>query len=616
MIPDDQIEEVRSRADIVDIIGEFVTLKKSGREYKANCPFHDERTPSFYVVPDKGFYKCFGCGKSGDAFSFLMERQGMDFVEAVKHVAARSGVEIREVQKDREEEDPNRPLYEINGFARDWFRQQLEDPAVGKMAREYLAGRGVDEETAERFGLGYAPDEWRALREAAGKHGLDEELMLELGLLGRSEKSPEAYDRFRRRVIFPIESLGGKVIGFGGRVLEGDRPDAPKYVNSPESPVYHKGLNLYGLSWARHAIRREECVLVVEGYMDVVSLAAHGFEHVVAPLGTALTPEQASLLGRYAKRVLLLFDSDTAGLKATFRAGDVLLEAGLHPAVVTLPQGEDPDTVVRGEGPDALRKHIDHAVDVLDRKLQILDERSYFSSIDRTRSALDRLLPTMRAAADPALRDIYVKTVSERTGVSRETIEEDLRSESRSRASSTAAPSRQASRNPARPASSGFPQPRQLRLRAERQLLQVMVRGMEWVERAAELVSPEDFEDPHHRAIFQTLLDDPDLRAPPSSMDPATAKRFEEVLASDPEEVSHGIDVFTKSVNRLRALVLRRRIEELQRRLEAAGDEETKRDLANEKSTLARELRQIDPSILRSAMRGLMTDHPQNEPSR
>jgi DNA primase len=621
VIPDDLVDEVRSRADIVDVIGELVPLKKSGREYKANCPFHEERTPSFYVVPDKGFYKCFGCGKSGDVFSFLMERQGLDFVEAVKHVAARSGVEIREVHREREAEDPNRALYEINGFARDWFRAQLTDPERGRTAREYLAGRGVDEETAERFGLGFAPDEWRALREAAGKHGLDEEVMIEVGLLARSDRSPEAYDRFRRRIIFPIESLSGKVIAFGGRVLAGDRADAPKYVNSPETPIYHKGLHLYGLSWARHAIRREECALVVEGYMDVVSLAAHGFEHVVAPLGTALTPEQASLLGRYATRVLLLFDSDSAGLKATFRAGDVLLEAGLHPAVVTLPKGEDPDTIVRGQGGEALRRYIDQAVDVLDRKLQILEERNYFASIERTRSALDRLLPTMLAAADPALRDIYVKKVSDRTGVRRETLEADMTREHASRVGARQGATSGRPAIGAQGRASGAPSPRfdppgQLRLRAERQLLQVMVRGPQWVERAAELLSPQDFEDPHHRAIFMALLDDPDLRAPTSSMDSVTAKRFEDVLASDPEEVSHGIDVFTKSVNRLRALVLRRRIEELQRRLEAAESEAAKRDLAHEKSALTRELRQLDPSILRSAMRGLMSDHPHNESSR
>lgn len=617
MIPDDQVDEVRARSDIVDVIGEFVSLKKSGREFKANCPFHDERTPSFYVVPDKGFYKCFGCGKSGDVFSFLMEKQGMDFVEAVKHTAARAGVEIREVHQDRDEEDPNRPFYEINGFARDFFRERLVDPEGGKIARDYLAARGIDAETAERFGLGYAPDEWRALREAAAKHGLDEDLMLELGLLGRSEKSPEAYDRFRRRIVFPIESLSGKVIAFGGRVLDGDRPDAPKYVNSPESPIYHKGLNLYGLSWARHAIRREECALVVEGYMDVVSLAAHGLEHVVAPLGTALTPEQASLLGRYSKRVVLLFDSDSAGLKATFRAGDVLLEAGLRPVVVTLPEGEDPDTVVRGEGPERLRAYIDHAVDVLDRKVQILDERDYFSSIERTRSAVDRLLPTLRAAADPALRDIYMKKVSEKTGVSRENLEGEMSREGSGRAGvPTGAQSRP---RPVERRSSGPPRgsltPRLPRLGAERKLLQVMVRGVEWVERAAELVSAEDFDDPHHRAIFEVLLDDPDLRTPPSSMDPVTAKRFEEIL-SDQEELSHGIDLFTKSVNRLRVLALDRRIQELQRRIESAPGDDEKLELANAKATLARELRQLDPNYWGSATRGPRRDHPQNEPSR
>lgn len=617
MIPDDQVDEVRARSDIVDVIGEFVSLKKSGREFKANCPFHDERTPSFYVVPDKGFYKCFGCGKSGDVFSFLMEKQGMDFVEAVKHTAARAGVEIREVHQDREEEDPNRPFYEINGFARDFFRERLLDPEGGKIARDYFAARGVDEETAERFGLGYAPDEWRAFREAAAKHGLDEDLMLELGLLGRSEKSPEAYDRFRRRVVFPIESLSGKVMAFGGRILDGDRPDAPKYVNSPESPIYHKGLNLYGLSWARHAIRREECVLVVEGYMDVVSLAAHGFEHVVAPLGTALTPEQASLLGRYSKRVVLLFDSDSAGLKATFRAGDVLLEAGLRPVVVTLPEGEDPDTVVRGEGPDRLRAYIDHAVDVLDRKVQILDERDYFSSIERTRSAVDRLLPTLRAAADPALRDIYMKKVSEKTGVSRENLEGEMSREGSGRSGAPAVAQsrpRPSERRSSGPPRSG-PTPRLPRLGAERKLLQVMVRGVEWVERAAELVSAEDFDDPHHRAIFEVLLDDPDLRTAPSSMGPVTAKRFEEIL-SDEEELSHGIDLFTKSVNRLRVLALDRRIQELQRRIESARGDDEKLELANAKATLARELRQLDPNYWGSATRGPRRDHSQNESSR
>jgi DNA primase len=545
-------------------------------------------------VPDKGFYKCFGCGKSGDVFSFVMERQGMDFVEAVKHVAARSGVEVREIKRGRDEDDPLRPLHEINGFARDWFRAQLVDDKVGAKARAYLEARGVGAETAERFGLGWAPDDWRALREAGAKHGLDEALMLEVGLLGTSERSSEPYDRFRGRIIFPIESPSGNVIAFGGRVIGKESKEAPKYLNSPETPIYQKGQNLYGLSWARHAIRREEKSLVVEGYMDVVSLAAHGFENVVAPLGTALTREQAKLLSRYSTRVLVLFDSDAAGLKATFRAGDLLLEEGLHPAVVTLPPGEDPDTVVRAQGEGTLRGHIDDAIDVVDRKLQILDEKGYFATIEGTRTAVDRLLPTIRAAADPALRDIYVDRVAERTGVRRETLEAEIE-----RAKKRAA------RQPAEVTAPAAPRRRQTlpKLGAERQLLLMMVRGVEWGERAGELISAEDFDDPHYRAIFQVLLEDPEMRSPPSSMDPVVAQRFEEIL-SDREEVAHGIDVFTKSVNRIRVSTLDRRIQDLQRRIEAAPGDEEKLALTRDKARLARELRELDPNYWTSAARG------------
>ena len=606
MIPDDMVEEVRSRADIVDVVGESVQLKKAGREYKANCPFHEERTPSFYVVPDKGFFKCFGCGKSGDVFSFVMERQGLDFVEAVKHVAARSGVEVREVNRSQEEDDPKRPFYEINGFAREWFSSQLTDEAGGSKARAYLQSRGISPEVCERFGLGYAPDEWRAFREAAAAHGFEEQLMLDVGLLGTSERSSEPYDRFRGRVIFPIEGLSGQVIAFGGRILEGDGKDAPKYLNSPESPVYHKGRNLYGLSWARHAIRRQEKALVVEGYMDVVALAAHGFDHVVAPLGTALTEEQAKLLGRYCTRVLLLFDSDSAGLKASFRAADVLLAEALHPAVVTLPPGEDPDTLVRSQGADVLQGHLDDAVDVLDRKLQILDEKNYFSSIERTRSAVDRLLPTIRAAADPALRDIYVAKVADRTGVRRETLEAEIeRDRNREARERAAAPARAA-----QAVKTNLP-----KLGAERQLLRVMVRGVEWVERAGELISAEDFEDPHHRAIFDALLDDPETRVPPSSMDLVVAARFEEILAN-PEELAHGIDVFTKSVNRIRVAVLDRRIQDLQLRLEAAATDDEKGELVGQKSRLARDLRELDRNYWKPATRPARSERNPNRPSR
>jgi len=597
MIPDDVVEEVRAAADIVDVISEFVQLKKAGREFKANCPFHEERTPSFCVVPAKGFYKCFGCGKSGDVFSFIMERQGLDFVEAVKHVAGRAGVQVREVKRSREEEDPNRPLYEINGFARDWFRRQLEDMSVGAVAREYLEGRGIGADVAERYGLGFAPDAWRELRDAAAKHGLEEDLMLEVGLLRRRERSREPYDRFRGRIISTIESLSGRVIAFGGRVLEGDGKDAPKYLNSPETPIYHKGSNLYGLSWARHSIRREESALVVEGYMDVVSLAAHGFENVVAPLGTALTPEQAKLLSRYTTRVLLLFDSDAAGLKATFKAGDTLLEAGLHPAVVTLPPGEDPDTLVRSEGREGLERYLDQAVDVLDRKLQILDEKDYFSSIERTRSAVDRLLPTIRAASDPALHDIYVAKVADRTGVRRETLEAEMER----------AGSGSPARVDARPSAPPIATHRIPRLGAERSLLLLMTKNPDFVERAGEHLGAGDFMDLAYRTIFQALLDDPGLCAPPVSMDPVAAQRLHEIL-SDPEELAHAGRVFEESVSRIQVAVLDRRSQDLDQRIVAAAGDGEKRILIEEKERLSRERREIRPDDWTTSLRKLRGD--------
>ncbi len=617
MIPDDQVDEVRARADIVDIVGEVVPLKKAGKEFKARCPFHEERTPSFYVVPDKGFYKCFGCGKSGDVFSFVMERMGLDFVDAVKHVAGRSGVEIREVTTGRAEEDPDRPLYELNAFARQWFQEQLADEEEGARARAYLEERGIDQETVERFGLGWAPDEWRALRDAAATHGMDDELLLEVGLLNRSERSPEPYDRFRARIIFPIEGLGGKVVAFGGRILASDTSDAPKYLNSPESPVYHKGRVLYGLSWGKNAIRRESAALVVEGYMDLVSLAAAGFDNVVATLGTSMTEEHARLLARYTDRVLLLFDSDTAGLKATFRAGDTLLEAGLHPAVVTLPPGEDPDTLVHREGADALQRFLDDAVDVLDRKLQILDERDYFATIERTRLAVDRLLPTIRAAADPALRDIYVAKVADRTGVRRETLEAELDRADSGRAAPSA-PRTGSGPTQTRSGGRGRGQrqaPRLPKLGAERTLVLLMTRSPDYVERAGERLGAEDFVDPAYRAIFEALLEDPELRAPPEGMDPAAARRLQEIL-EDPEEMAHGTRVFDDTVARVRVSAVDRRIQEVDGRIGRTSDQDEKRSLTEEKLRLTRERRELAPDDWSTTARRLRADGNSNHRNR
>ena len=585
MIPDDLVDEVRARADLVEVVGEHVKLTRSGKDWKGKCPFHDDRTPSFYVVPDKGFYKCFGCGESGDLFSFVMKRTGMEFLDAVRHLGERFGVEIREVAQGADQEEPFRAHYEVNAFAQGWFQDRLQDPTAGGLAREYVEGRGIDAETAKRFGLGWAPDDWHGFGEAASKHDFSQELLLEVGLLTSSERLPDPYARFRGRLIFPIESVGGRVVGFGGRVLDEGGKGRPKYLNSPESPIYRKGKVLYGLGWNRNAIRREGCALVVEGYMDVVALAAAGVTHTVAALGTALTEEHAQLLARYAKQVVLLFDSDEAGLRATFKAADALLAHGVHPSVVTFPPGEDPDTVVRNEGRDALISYVDSAVDVLDRKLQLLEEKRYFGSIDRVRVAVDKLLPTLRATKDPALRDIYTSRVAERTGVRRETLEAEV-------AKAQADSVRVGRSSPHEAGSPYTPREHRLsadlsRLGAERQLLLILLRARDWMDRALERIGPGEFRDPVYRAIFEALAENPDLEGPYENLSPAAATALDALLG-DLQDVEHPQQAFLDCLGVLEDRTLQARQEELERVLRMASTEEEKREVLEQLDELRR----------------------------
>ncbi len=576
MIPDDVVEEVRARADIVGVIGEFVQLKKAGKEFRGLSPFKKEKTPSFYVIPAKAFFHDFSSGESGDVFSFLMKHQGMSFVDAVKYVGARSGVDVREVKRGRGRgDDPWRPYYEASAHANAFFQERLWEWKGGEGARSYLEGRGIDRKAGERFGLGYAPDEWGAFREAASVHGLDEGILLELGLLKKSEKGRDPYDAFRNRIVFPIESVTGRVLAFGGRLLGKEGKGAPKYLNSPESPIFHKGEVLYGLSWARNHIRRDASVMVVEGFMDVVSLAAVGIRNVVAPLGTSLTESHARLLKRYTIQVRILFDSDPAGLRATFRAADTLLGQGLHASVVTLPDGEDPDSVARSGGADAVRGFVAQAVDVLDRKIAILEERGYFDSIEKTRRALDRLLPTLRVAKDARLRDIYVTRVAERTGVQRETLTQELLAAPvRPRRVGTAPPRRR-------------PAPRFRGLGAERTLVLLLINHREWIEKSAERVGPSDLEDDANRVIFEALIADPELVALPEGTKPEAVDRFEE-LNADPETLADPARVFDDTVAKIEGNRISRRLDALEAEIRGSGTGEQRR-LIRDKENLMKE---------------------------
>ncbi len=559
MIPDHVVEEVRTRADIVEVIGEHVPLKRAGKEFKALCPFHPEKTPSFCVVPAKGFYKCFGCGESGDVFSFLMKHVGLSFNEAVEKLAAREGVEIPK-SGQRPEDDALRVYREAVAFAAEFYQGQLRDDEVGAPARRYLEERGIGEDAVERFLLGYAPADWRALRDAAHRHGFTDEVLEIAGLIKRSEKVDEPYDRLRDRLIFPTTDVRGRVIAFGGRVLG---PDArgPKYLNSPETPLYQKGLELYGLAWAKGAIRKESAALVVEGYMDYVSLAVRGIENVVATLGTAMTPEQARLLTRYAGQILILYDSDAAGLRATFRSGDEVLRAGGHPMVVTLPTGHDPDSVARNGGAAALQPFLDDAVDLLERKFQILEERGYFEDVDGVRKALDGLLPTLRAARDATLRDIYVDRVAKRTGVRRETLEHEIRSDSpspRRAAAQRAAPG--TGRSSGRPPGEG----------AERLLLLLLARDPGRLETAVGLIQASAFHGVVHRELFEAMVRQAARGGDPKALEAsAEAHALLDGLMGDRTEWTDPERAFVDAVEELLLRPQLERLDELKRRIAA-----------------------------------------------
>jgi len=310
VVSDELIEEIRAQADILQIIGEHVTLRRSGRTYRGPCPLHGGEGPNFSVYPERGLFKCFVCSEGGDVFSFPMKLLGLDFIEAVKFVAERCGISVPDADEARREEDPFRDIREAVAFAADWYQRQLWEEKQGEAARRYLiGGRGLSEEAIKRFGFGLAPDGWRGLREAAAQLEISDDVLTRAGLIRSSERAKEPYDLFRNRLMIPIYNLRSRPIGFGGRTLS-DADDAPKYINSPDTPIFHKGRIVYGLDWSRHAIRRKEVVLVVEGFMDLVSLMAAGVENVIAPLGTSLTEHQARLLSRYAKKALLLYDSD------------------------------------------------------------------------------------------------------------------------------------------------------------------------------------------------------------------------------------------------------------------------------------------------------------------
>jgi DNA primase len=594
MITDDTIERVREAADIVQIIGEHVSLRRTGSDYRGPCPFHQGTHRNFAVVPKKGIYHCFVCHEQGDVFDFLQKRLGMDWPSALRYVAERAGIEVREIQSRRGEVDDREPYWEVNSSAADYFRRQLWDDDTGRAARDYLALRRVTREVADRFGLGFAPRDAGAMREHLNALGFDDARLLDAGLLVTREETNELRPRFRNRLIFPILDVAGHHVGFGGRLLG---PGEPKYLNSSDSRIFSKGRLLYGLNWAKANIRREDRVLVVEGYFDVVRLISAGLGTAVAPLGTALTEAQAALLRKYTKNAYLLYDSDRAGLKATFRAGDELLRHGCAVQVVTLPDGEDPDSFVDKHGGEALSAQLGGAIDVFERRVQLLERSGWFADLRKKRRAVDRMLPTIRATADPLLRDLYITRASEAAGVSKDVLEREAAAgapvESASRSSPV--PER---RSPA--AAEGHTEPRRDGARtrgaargaaAERELVRVMLHHRTQAERIGERVGPMDFTNAEYRELFRVMLErgsDASLEDIAAALSVEAATTMQELL-NEPGAIVDLERTVEGSVAALQVRALERELYDIDRRLPLASDAE-KDDLIRQKAQIRRDI--------------------------
>lgn len=424
-VPDDKISEIKHTADIVEVVSETVRLKKSGQNHMGLCPFHSEKTPSFSVNSQRAIYHCFGCGAGGDVISFVMRRDGITFPEAVKSLASRYGIQLPEEKMDpgelrmaRERED----IYKVNGAAMNYFRQVLYSPNSGKEVQQYLKDRGIDGETVRDHSIGFVPDGWDNLSSFLRREGFNSEIAEKAGLVVR-KKNGHFYDRFRNRVVFPIINISGQVAGFGGRVLDNS---LPKYLNSPETPVYNKSRILYGYHMTKAACRESEAVHVVEGYFDLISLVANGVKNAVATLGTAITRDHIRLLSRSGvKKFVLVFDSDEAGIKAAERSIPVFQKEFINADILVLPKGYDPDSYIREHGETAFREASSKALGVLPFLTEAAITK-YGLSVSGRLQVIDELTPVLRDVTEPVARSLYIRDVASRIGVDEKAVHEKI----------------------------------------------------------------------------------------------------------------------------------------------------------------------------------------------
>lgn len=495
-IPDETVEDIRTQSDIVEVISERIQLKKSGANYKGLCPFHSEKTPSFIVSPGKQIFHCFGCGTGGNVYQFIMQIENIPFPDAVLYLAKRYGINIPEQKGKGITSSQKEILYNVNGLASDFFHKQLLESPQGKTAREYLKKRGIKDDTATVFKIGYASSSWEGIQQFFKKKGISVDTQRLAGLIKEKDDGRGYIDRFRDRIIFPIADSEGRVVGFGGRILS-DAEDRPKYLNSPETPVYKKGDILYGLNLSKDSIRKGKEAFLVEGYFDLITAYQEGIKNIIATSGTALTENHAGLLKRYTDTITLLFDGDEAGKSASMRGGVALLNKGIKIKVIPLPSGKDPDSFIKDKGMEGFLNASKGAKLYMEYIIDKALSESDIKNADGKIRCIKTVLPYLSLIKDSIERSVYLSLLAERTGVSERVIMEEIGSEERG------------TRGEGRGASSFVPHPSSLVLRqnkAERILVQLMLLDNKNISKIKRHITADDFNDRDMSEITSILF--------------------------------------------------------------------------------------------------------------
>lgn len=488
-IPENILEDILSKVDIVEVISGFLPLKRAGRNFKANCPFHHEKTPSFMVSPDRQIYHCFGCGESGNAFKFLMRYERLEFREAVETLAKKVGVVLPEFHKqDDKNVNLSTQLYKINELAA-FFYENNFNTFEGRKAKDYLIKRGIKEESAKSFKLGFAQEKWDGLINYLRAKSISLSLLEKAGLI-LAKEGGGYYDRFRNRIIFPIPDIKSRPLGFGARVLD---DTLPKYINSPETLIYTKGRNLYGLNLSKDSIRENDYAVVVEGYLDFIIPYQEGLKNIVASLGTALTLEQARLLKRYTHNVVMVYDADSAGELATLRSLDIFIEEEMSVKVATLTKGLDPDLFVRKNGINSFKEKIANAENLFDYKLRALKSRYNYRDIEGKAKIAHQMLATLSKIKNAVLKSEYIKRLSQELDIKEDALLQEIRKvkeEKQYSGSLETIKKKALNINP-----------------TEKLLIKLMLEEKELIHRIKESLEPADFQDERISRIVSIMFE-------------------------------------------------------------------------------------------------------------